>query len=314
MSRPQRQYLQVVCARENQEKGYIDINGLKREMEKWEWPLHMIDFETSTSALPFYKGNHPYEGIAFQFSHHKMHHNGRVEHADQYINVQQGFYPNIEFVKSLKKAIDGIGTIFRYHLHENNYLRMIRNHLASGKSEVKAMERDELIKFIDEITQDNGLIGKRNMVDLYELTQRYYYSPKMGGSISLKVVLPAIIHDSKYLRETYGKNNIYGRGLAITSLNFDNHVWIRPEYNMNPYKTLQPVFEGYDRDQLDTLVHGFDSLEDGGAALTAYSYLQFSQVPEEQRQRIIEALLRYCELDTLAMVMLVEGWRDLAGR
>jgi hypothetical protein len=51
-------------------------------------------------------------------------------------------------------------------------------------------------------------------------------------------------------------------------------------------------------------------LGDGGAALTAYNYLQFSEVPDEQRQSIAAALLRYCELDTLAMVMLVEGWRE----
>jgi hypothetical protein len=35
------------------------------------------------------------------------------------------------------------------------------------------------------------------------------------------------------------------------------------------------------------------------------------EVPEEQRRRIADALLRYCELDTLAMVMIVEGWREM---
>jgi hypothetical protein len=29
------------------------------------------------------------------------------------------------------------------------------------------------------------------------------------------------------------------------------------------------------------------------------------------RLKIREALLRYCELDTLAMVMIVQGWRGL---
>jgi len=29
------------------------------------------------------------------------------------------------------------------------------------------------------------------------------------------------------------------------------------------------------------------------------------------RPNINAALLRYCELDTLAMVMIVQGWRDL---
>lgn len=42
------------------------------EMDEWHWPLHMIDFETSTAALPFFAGMRPYETLAFQFSHHVM--------------------------------------------------------------------------------------------------------------------------------------------------------------------------------------------------------------------------------------------------
>ena len=51
---------------------YVDTDGLRKEMAKWKFPLHFIDFETSRSALPFYKGLRPYEQIAFQFSHHKV--------------------------------------------------------------------------------------------------------------------------------------------------------------------------------------------------------------------------------------------------
>ena len=40
--------------------------------------------------------------------------------------------------------------------------------------------------------------------------------------------------------------------------------------------------------------------------------LQFSDIPEEKRLRYRESLLRYCELDTLAMVILVEGLSEAA--
>jgi len=43
----------------------------------------------------------------------------------------------------------------------------------------------------------------------------------------------------------------------------------------------------------------------------AYSYLQFSDLDEERRQAITKGLLRYCELDTLAMVMIYEHWNSL---
>ena len=49
---------------------------------------------------------------------------------------------------------------------------------------------------------------------------------------------------------------------------------------------------------------------EGGAAATAYSRLQFEDLEDEARTRIISALLRYCELDTLAMVMIMQGWQS----
>ena len=49
-------------------------------------------------------------------------------------------------------------------------------------------------------------------------------------------------------------------------------------------------------------------IAEGGAAATAYSRLQFEDLDNESRTRIISALLRYCELDTLAMVMIMQGW------
>jgi hypothetical protein len=43
--------------------------------------------------------------------------------------------------------------------------------------------------------------------------------------------------------------------------------------------------------------------------MMAYARLQFESVDPAQRHAIEQALLRYCELDTLAMVMAVQAWR-----
>ena len=51
-------------------------------------------------------------------------------------------------------------------------------------------------------------------------------------------------------------------------------------------------------------------LADGGAAMMAYAKLQFFNTPEEQRAAIRDSLYKYCELDTLAMVMLWEFWNN----
>ena len=52
-------------------------------------------------------------------------------------------------------------------------------------------------------------------------------------------------------------------------------------------------------------------LVDGAAAMTAYGKLQFEEMSDLERTAIQQALLRYCELDSLAMVMIYEGWREM---
>ena len=52
-------------------------------------------------------------------------------------------------------------------------------------------------------------------------------------------------------------------------------------------------------------------LKEGGAATIAYAKLQFTHMSDFEREELRKALLKYCELDTLAMVMIVEAWRDV---
>ena len=53
-----------------------------------------------------------------------------------------------------------------------------------------------------------------------------------------------------------------------------------------------------------------DKIDQGGAAMTAYAKVQFTQCSKEEVADIEKALLQYCELDTLAMVMLWEEWQE----
>ena len=79
---------------------------------------------------------------------------------------------------------------------------------------------------------------------------------------------------------------------------------------IDPYKLLPKMFQDIG-DKDFALLSEDDELRDGGAALTAYARLQFEEMKEYERAEIRKALLKYCELDTLAMVMIYEGWKDL---
>ena len=300
-----RQWLQVQKTVDGDAEPWIDIEGLRKEMSSWEWPLHFIDFETSTVALPFTKGRRPYEVVAFQFSHHIAHEDGRIEHVDEYINIEPAKFPNFDFVRALKASLENDGgTIFRYAPHENTVL----NHIARQLDSSSEPDRDVLIEWIKTITHNTaaGHNGERDMVDLWTLVKKHYYQLDMKGSNSIKDVLPAVLNSSKDLQNKYAQ--------PYTSRNFpDGKVWVERDETgrvKDPYKLLPPIFHDIPQDDLEKLKTD-GNLADGGAALTAYARLQFSDVPDIEREATRKALLRYCELDTLAMVMIWEAWREV---
>ena len=303
-----RRQLQIDKCRAGDTTFFLDREGLREEMAQFAPPYHFIDFETTTVAIPFHAGRKPFEGVAFQYSYHIMYEDGRVEHKSEFLALSPEF-PNYQFVRALMNDLDRQpGTIFRYHNHENTFLNLIASQLRD-EAPGNVPDREDLLRFIEHITHEGKTrIGDQDMVDLYELVLNYYYSPKAGGSNSLKFILPAVIADSSFIRDKYSKP-IYGSS-DLPSKNFKAHTWITVESGSNPYKTLPSVLAEYDNEMLDHFLPSVDEINEGGAAMMAYAYLQFSDVSPEQKELIRKALMRYCELDTMAMVMIWEFWRS----
>ena len=314
LSRTERQILQIEKAVENDKSLFVDKIGLKTEMDSWTYPLHFIDFETSTVALPFNKGLKPYEQVAFQFSHHMYHKDGSIEHTNEYINNKAGFFPNFEFIRALKKALENDnGTIFRYSNHENTILNAIYIQLLESTEP----DKKDLINFIQQIShskKDSVTFwkGARDMVDLWVIEKNFYYNPLTKGSNSIKEVLPASLNSSPFLQKKYSQpiNKI-----NVTSKNFtENHIWLEMDENkvLSPYKMLPSVFEGWSEDELENTLSEIEDIDNGGAALTAYGKLQYTDMTEAEVDELSSALLKYCELDTLAMVMIFEHFKELS--
>lgn len=328
----ERTWLQIALATQNQDVlahfqdsihdgCYIDVEGLRQEMSEWKFPLHMIDFETTSVALPMYQGMRPYEQVAFQFSHHIIEQTAdggyRIRHAGQYLNEDVNSFPNFEFVRQLREQLtQDDGTIFRYAAHENSILRAIYRQLDVSNEPDKL----ELMQFIDSITEvkDENHVGERNMVDLLDIVKRYFYHNKeMRNSNSLKVVLPAVLNTSRFLQEKY-ERAIYGS--EIPSLNISSAApinWIsflsdgridNPYHLLPPVSTFMPTVGGLgllnEEGEEDDM-----TIANGGAALTAYSKLMFCK-GADMNKALREALLRYCELDTMAMVFIWEYFND----
>jgi hypothetical protein len=313
ISSSERQWIQVEKSRTNDSTIYVETEGLKDEMNKWKFPLHFIDFETSTVALPFTTGRKPYEQVAFQFSHHVNYEDGRIEHKTEFISNNPGEFPNFIFARALYNALNNDeGTIFRFAAHENSILNAIIVQLSNSMEN----DRFELVNFLKKITNSTSKnvekwVGERTMIDLNKVIKDYYYNPYTKGSNSIKAVLPAILKSSTFLQTKYAQSL---SEINLSSQNFNsNHIWLQIENNevINPYKMLPPLFENWNDEELAENISELENIADGGAALMAYAKLQFQDMTEVEKIEITKGLLKYCELDTLAMVMVYEHLKEI---
>jgi len=138
------------------------------------------------------------------------------------------------------------------------------------------------------------------MIDLLDVEKKYYYNTLTKGSNSIKAVLPAILNTSDFLKNKYSEPN-------YNSANYANKQWV--VYNENgivvdPYKLL-----GQSDEILHFEANSEGGISNGGQAMIEWAKVQFMSTTQEKVDRIRKELLRYCELDTLAMVMIWEGWK-----
>ena len=309
LSLSQRQWLQVTKCVAEDGSSHLDRDNLRAEMAGWKFPLHFIDFETCRAAIPFHRGGRPLDLVAFQFSHHVLRADGSLEHIGEFLCTQQGVNPNAAFVTALREQLGSDdGAILHYAPHEVSTLRTIAGQIRANREEIH--EADDLLTFIDTIAPVGERQPDRQVIDLCRLVKRFYYAPRTKGSNSIKDVLPAILRESEFLRKKYSRP-IYGAAGGIVSRNFVDMAWVDQTdgTTRDPYMLLPPI-------ECDTpqAANGggkyLKTLRNGGAAMQAYADLVLADWSDDRQQAVRRALLRYCELDTLAMVFIVEAWRD----
>ncbi len=302
ISGPQRQWYQVLTARNatntSTPQYILREESMEREMASWEYPLHFIDFETISPAIPYYSGVPPYSVAAFQFSHHKMirNYDGSLEvhHTTEFLHTENGLNPNENFMKALFHAVGDVstngGTVFRWSAHENTVLSSL---LASPEisSSLSVEEHAALTALLQN--------GSHAMIDLCKLAQDYFYVDGSGGSSSIKKLLTPTMNASTKLRDIYGKPSYNGK-------NFKEFQWFRRDLSGNvvdPYELLLQQENDTRRNENNRVAHGI-------AAAAAFHELQRNNdMDASERKKLESSLLRYCELDTLAMVMIVQAWQ-----
>ncbi|HUR12822.1 MAG TPA: DUF2779 domain-containing protein [Flavitalea sp.] len=257
------------------------------ERELWDeldfkYPLCFIDFECSRMALPYHRGMRPYENVAFQWSCHTVHKPGEAPVHSDWINTDDTF-PNFKFAVSLMKQIKNAGTVLIWTTYENTILKEIYEQMKAY-----GYENDELKSWLECFVKF-GKGDSCGYTDLAAIACKYYHHPLCQGKYSIKYVLPAVLHEAK-------SNSIiqWLDQLKLFDINEEGKI-------VNPYDLLP---------QLD--VGSKTVVKDGTGAMRAYQDMQYGIHKNKPliKMQWKEALRQYCRLDTLAMVIIWEYWRE----
>ena len=213
---------------------YTDKEHIRGFLDALTFPLYFLDFETVQPVIPKYIGTKPYAQIPFQYSLH-------------YIESESGELKHKEFLAEP-------GTDPRRAIAERLCEDIPMNVCVTAYNKAFECTRiNELAETFPDLSE-HLLNIREHIVDLLVPFQSgWYYNRAMGGSFSIKSVLPAVFPNDPAL-----------------------------DY------------------------HSLDGIHNGGEAMNAFPAME--HMPPEEREKTRHNLLKYCELDTFAMVKV---WEEL---
>ncbi|NVJ53926.1 MAG: DUF2779 domain-containing protein [Campylobacteraceae bacterium] len=167
---------------------YIDKENIKAFLENLTYPIYHLDFETYQQAIPQYKGIKPFEQIPFQYSLHIEHEDGTLEHKE-YLS-KHCVDSRYELALKLCEDIPSDVTVLAYNMSfEKGVITRLANLFPDLSIHLLAINE--------------------NMQDLMlPFQKKWYVTPSMQGSYSIKYVLPALVPEfEKAYKELDGVQN-----------------------------------------------------------------------------------------------------------
>ena len=160
-------------------RSYVNKVKIGGFLSNLSYPLYYLDFETINPGLPKYQGLRPYQNIIFQYSLHVNQSEGsELSHKEHLADPKKD--PRLELIKQLISDCGVSGDILVYNIgFERSRLRELIEQFPSYKSPLQAIVerlKDLMIPF----------------------QNKWYYTPEMRGSYSIKNVLPALAPKLSY--------------------------------------------------------------------------------------------------------------------
>ena len=276
----QRRNLQILSARgEN-----VPTVWLKKEAEMLkdiQYPLHFIDFEAATYALPNRKGVSPYSPVYFQYSCHTLKSSELLEHTGWLDEDPDEINPGVAFTKKLAEIPQIFeGTVIHYSPFERQAIQNLLKQFRTG-SEIRTEEIDILNSFL--VRQKDQ--ANERFLDLSKVIRDSYFNRFMEGGLGLKQVLSGVLMCEKFLRSVKDDNEC--------SLPMKNGYFFGTE---NPYLDIQLQNS---------------SISDGSAAMNAWISLKCGLLSDDEQLIVPSVLKEYCRLDSLSMVVIFNHIKQL---
>lgn len=159
---------------------HIDKDGIRKFLSTLSYPLYFLDFETMQQALPQYCGTKPYQQVPFQYSLHYIEGEGAPLQHKEFL-AKEGTDPRRAIAESLCRDIPKDVCVTAYN---------------------KSFECSRLAELAEQFPDlaEHLLNIRDNVRDLLVPFQSgFYYNRAMGGSFSIKSVLPALFPDDPAL-------------------------------------------------------------------------------------------------------------------
>lgn len=157
----------------------IDKGLIQKFVQKLNYPLYFLDFETFASAIPILDNSRPYQQLVFQHSLHIEQENGSLEHKE-YLAQLDGSDPREKFVRQLIADCGTQGDIIVYNVG-----------FEKGKI-------NDLAKVYPQYQSELFALMNRLVDLMIPFQNKWYYTSSMRGSYSIKKVLPALVPQLSY--------------------------------------------------------------------------------------------------------------------
>ena len=152
---------------------YLDKEGIRAFLNTLSYPLYFLDFETMQLPVPQFPGTKPYQQIPFQYSLHYIEEPGGELKHKEFLGIS-GEDPRRAIAESLCRDIP-----------MNTCVTAYNRGFECGRIKELACAFPDLAEHLLNI--------RSNIQDLLTPFQTgYYYNRDMGGSFSIKSVLPAL--------------------------------------------------------------------------------------------------------------------------